>query len=819
MLNKILSKKIKFPLLLRGLFPFCHSRESGNPSSLSLRGAKQRSNLSGFSLIELMVAVVILALAIFGIFQAYSVGFMGMADARDRTVATNYAREAMEDVKNMDFDKIKQTYKSVTNANKEYKIYVTFSTETDNLKEIFTIVEWEDRNGIKKTIESSMLVHFIEVFALDPAKIVLFADPYIILSNSTTNLTAAIKDIKGNTIIDWTADNISFSIIPGNEDGSLSNTSDTNNGVATTTFAHDGTVGTGEIDIYVIEASVTLPNGNIVSDEVTIKVTDGPVKITLTADPSTIKSNSIECSTITVSLQNAAGGTLKKNILVSDVEIAFSVFGDFVEGDLSFSTITIHADSSDGDAVATTSLCPTGKRGLATIIATSTGLESGRVDVKFLGPPVSILISANPNSIYEDDPEGSAITVSLIDKNGFYTNPDSGTITISLALSTNPYDPSAYLETYSINFDSTTDPIGVIKTTKFKGQNSIGTAIITASGGGLIEDSVTISIRGELVPDNIRLTASTQNVQAGGTSTITATVYDGSTIAIHYIGTITFKTTLGTFSNGSTTIDVEVDSGKAITVLTSGSPGNAIIEITYPAPTELPFTPSGGLVVGFYGGADHIKLTASRQNVATGDSSTIIATVCDFNGIHVSNYDGEITFAKEGVAFFIDGSYKTTEPGIASIELSSVTEGSAAITASSSDGLDCIPSGGVEILFYAETTIILAPEILPTYSPEDFKVTFGVIAIGDAILVEGMNISWAIDGDRLKTIVIGLDEVYSGNSDSGAILDIDDTTLSDGETYPVELTFGKVVTAKTFTVTFYTPTIYTGQVTLTVITL
>ena len=91
-INKILSKKIHFHVSLRSLFPFCHSRESGNPSSLSLRGTKQRSNLKGFSLIELMVAVVILAIAILGIFLAFNSGWMGMANARDRTVATNYAR-------------------------------------------------------------------------------------------------------------------------------------------------------------------------------------------------------------------------------------------------------------------------------------------------------------------------------------------------------------------------------------------------------------------------------------------------------------------------------------------------------------------------------------------------------------------------------------------------------------------------------------------------------------------------------------------------------------------------------------------------------
>ena len=386
----------------------------------------------GFSLIELMVAVVILALAIFGIFHAYSAGFMGMVDARDRTVATNYAQEAMEDIKNKDFDKIESTYKSVINANKKYKIYVNVSTETDNLKEIFTIVEWEDRNGIRKTVESSMLVHFIEVFALDPAKIVLYANSYAVLkSGGTTELIAVIKDIKGNTITDWNEGDINFSIFSGEEFGILSSLTVTpDNGIARTTFSSNSSF-TEEVGYTVIEASVTLPNGSVVTDSVTIKVTDGPVKIALTADPYTIKSNSIECSTITVSLQNAAGATLKKNILVSDVEITFSVFGDFVEGDLSYSTIKIPADGSEEDAVDNTiNLCPTSKRGLAIVIATSTGLESGRVDVKFLGPPVSILISANPNSIYVDDLEGSTITVSLIDKNGFYTNPNSGTMLV-----------------------------------------------------------------------------------------------------------------------------------------------------------------------------------------------------------------------------------------------------------------------------------------------------------------------------------------------------------------------------------------------------
>ncbi|GAG73805.1 unnamed protein product [marine sediment metagenome] len=41
---------------------------------------KKRNIQKGFSLIELMIAAVILAIALLGIFHAYSVGFMGMAD-------------------------------------------------------------------------------------------------------------------------------------------------------------------------------------------------------------------------------------------------------------------------------------------------------------------------------------------------------------------------------------------------------------------------------------------------------------------------------------------------------------------------------------------------------------------------------------------------------------------------------------------------------------------------------------------------------------------------------------------------------------------
>ncbi|MBA7570715.1 hypothetical protein ES708_12468 [subsurface metagenome] len=143
---------------------------------MSLRGTKQArlcvnrgSNLNGFTMIELMVAVAILAMAVLGISQAYSVGFMGMADARDRTVATNFAREAMENVKNMDFELIIITDEenpSVTEIlNGKFNRLVTVAKEIIDeveileLKKVTTEVNWLDRNGNLKKVVIETLVY------------------------------------------------------------------------------------------------------------------------------------------------------------------------------------------------------------------------------------------------------------------------------------------------------------------------------------------------------------------------------------------------------------------------------------------------------------------------------------------------------------------------------------------------------------------------------------------------------------------------------------------------------------------------------------
>jgi len=536
-----------------------------------------------------MVAVAILAMAIFGIFHAYSVGFMGMADARDRTVATNYAREAMEDIKNMDFEKIITQSKSFINGTKfEREVIVQEST---NLKKVTTKVYWKDRSGNTKIVETNMLVHFLQTTAGDATRIMLIADPYNILIEGTSTLTAVIKDNKGNTVTTWNGD-IQFSITSGS--GSLSPEVVTpEKGIANTTFTASSSEGN-----VIITAGAT----GLTSDSVTIKVTDPeiPVKIILSANPVFMTADTNNTSEITATIVDAGGET------VTDAtnEITFSISGP---GILSSPTTITPANG-----VATINLTSNGTPGTITVTASTSELEPGVVDVITGG---KISLSASPTTVPVN--EKSEITVTTKDVNGVPINYIGY---INLEISPNPDGSGIFennLDTIEIYFDGSVSSIIVTFTATSEGTVNINAedqAGILASA-----DPITLNITPALIPDHIEVYADPSSIKAGGTdtSTITAQVKTADNITVtSYSEVITFSTNLGTFPGDLQEIDtnngnVTYENGVATVVLyPPENAGTATITVSSGTLT------SGTVEVGFYIEADHIELVANPQNIA-----------------------------------------------------------------------------------------------------------------------------------------------------------------------------------------------------------
>ena len=846
-INKILSKKIQFYMSLRGLFPFCHSRESGNPSSLSLRGTKQRSNLKGFSLIELMVAVVILAIGVVGIFLAFSNAWMGMANARDRTVATNYAREAMENIKNMDFELVTNGLLGIPEdvGAKFTRVIIVDDTESANLKKIDTKVSWTNRQNQDVSVETSMYINRTIFNPGEATHIVLYADPYYTVlpdpEKGVADIIAVIKDINNTTVIDWTGGVISFSIIselqpPDAGDGTLPanpHVVTPTNGTAQTTFT-----GTEEGDV-VIRASVDLPNGGgTISDTITITVTSGAVRIKLSAPDSIDVGGSI--STITAELVNSFDET----VVTATNDITFNISGngtfvnpaDPAEGeDVTEITLTPPFPPSVPGGTATIDVRSSDTPGVAIVTASSEVLLSDSVNITITGGATSISVSVDPDLIYTDNEVGAEVTLIIQDVN---ENPVefNGVIT----LSTSPEGTglfcinSLYSNPCSFTFDSIDPPYITYYS------SSSGFINIIASGDGSISGNTDIEVREALIADTITLKADPKNILADGTkvSKITATIKQGFTVISNYNRDITFEIILDTsnlqdalllFSGSEYGIDVyppltlegvDYDSdGEAVVDL---KPASEVGICTVKVSTE---NSEGTLIentieVGFYSGEHRIELIAVQSKMlVNGDTCKVTATVVDEEGTPVDAYEEDITFTilagwPKTAKFAATGTSSLTitlEDGVADVILiPQSTAGTVVLKASSFTDITDIT--GYLNIPVVTTPLELAPE--PNIIYDENQVSFDIEVhdiseVETGISLVQMQVSWSdnIDLEFLNIIEIGGSEVYPSGAGagvvSGTVVDTVVTLLPIG-IHTINLYFDgfAVMAGKTFNIIF-----------------
>lgn len=590
---------------------------------------KKRNIQKGFSLIELMVAVVILAIAVLGIYQAYSISFTGIADARDRTVATNYVRQAMEVIKNMDFDKIRMQSRSyITGTKYEYEREVIVQ-ESTNLKKVTTKVYWRNRKGNTKMVENGMLVHFMETSEGTATRIMLIANPYNVLTGGTSTITAVVKDDKGNTVTIWTGD-ISFTSDSGGLQPNSVSIILGNDGTASTTFTAPSYE--GEVNIMASASGLT-------PDSVNIKVTvpKKPVKINLTANPTYLAAATTSTSEITATIVDADGETAIKATNV----VTFSVSGP---GTLSAITSIVPTN-----CIARITLTSNGTPETITVTASATDLEPGVVNV-FTGGKISL--SASRVSVPAN--ETSEVTVTTKDVDGVPINYE-GTINLSVEATQNS-NGSGRLSIDTLVFDGSTSSIIVTFTATLEGTVNINAE---DQAGILDEGAIELTITAALVPDHITVTVYPYCIKAGGTetSTITARVMIDDNITLtSYSEPITFTITEGEGSFSSSDPNLKsiilysgnenYKDGVATAILypPAENAGTATIEVSS---TYNGTTIDGSTEVVFYVDADRIYLIADPQNIPTGGGEqgtcTITATIKD-GATTVTGYSGTVEF-------------------------------------------------------------------------------------------------------------------------------------------------------------------------------
>lgn len=589
----------------------------------------------------------------------------------------------------------------------------------------------------------------------EAVELLLYAQSYYtILPEHDVNLIAEIKDEHGN-IFDWDGP-ITFSIITSPlNDPQVGNISTTQpsiaiNGVANCIFT--AITGDDIEGIERIQAEATV-GSEYLTDTVNIRVTTGPVGIVIV--PAYEEDRVLE-----------AGIGVSSNIMLYVVNAEY----DYLYNPIAYEgSITLSADGPGTLSTTTIASVPAsgvqfdlssnGSPGVVEVTASATDLDMGYTEITFTGPPASILVTPEKNSIYPS--EDINITVTIVDVNNVPVS-----FTGEVDLSASPVYGSFNDDSLSFTDQSSLD------TTVFTAYSDAppGETLTLQAISGSMLGSTEISILSTLNPYYLRLFAFPSSVYLSEESsrTVTATVYDdsGNEIVTTYNTAINFITTFGNLSSISI---IPVD-GKAEVVLNSSSPGTATITASS---DSLILTPEGGIEISFYDDADHIFLSADPYEIeADGNETSIItATVCDAYGNIVANYGDDpdnpktitLFLTEESEGIFINGLRTVVlgefDEGMVTTSLSSTETGTATITALSSDGL--VDNGfDPYIVLTGDIPSVLTLGDITNW--DDYFISFDFTVTGAPIYLDEIKIEWDNSAAPLDQIVIKSPDTEEG---------------------------------------------------------
>jgi prepilin-type N-terminal cleavage/methylation domain-containing protein len=669
-----------------------------------------RSN-KGFSLVELMVAVAILALAALAIFNAFTNAFQAMADARYRTVATNIAQQKLEAVKNS--IGIAYPYYNIDTqvvGGITYTTIVVTNSLDDNLEEVYVTVSWDDRNNEEKNVQLRTHIYDLKTFIEDQpdvGRIELSFNPSDIIcciEEETATVTAEVFDTSDPEQRVPSGTPVGFSV---------------DNGSVSPQFTVTDTVGRATTELTINgtgPATVTANSGLVTSDPLEVTCTTIPYAIELSSNPSTIipyDSNNPEAggiSTITATVKDSCGETVTEEVTV-DFETDEGYF-DGNSGDDSISITTT-------DGVVTVKLYMEESGKTATVIGTVTpeGGDSFDDNTTVLCTDYSINITAEPESIFPTggNPDISNITATLTEVGG--GSPTGETITFSTTA-------GSLSET---TVDTVDGQASVILSNLSGGDLATITATYTISGGSTISDSATVRCQQYM----ISMQAEPVIITPNDSSVITVILSD-------YLGNpapnrlIEFSTSEGSLSDHSVYTNA---SGQASTDLSNLSVGdNAVV------------TASFGLASGSVNVKCNeyiLEISANPESITPDDTAQITALLTNYLGDEQNNKTLTFTTDKGQFENGLQEITATTgdgQPdGQAVVTLTLDTVGVATVEVEYEDAEDTVE------VTCTDTYIALTdpPNINHwTYSYIDDSVIFDLDLFGGPLVIDSVNIEW-----------------------------------------------------------------------------
>lgn len=106
-----------------------------------------RAKPGGFTLLEVLLVMIILAAVFFPLLQMLSSGLVASNEVKNTNTAVKLAQQKMEEIKNLPFASIASEPWTVISSYPAYSRQVVVSTPQNNLKDIQVVISWATGEG------------------------------------------------------------------------------------------------------------------------------------------------------------------------------------------------------------------------------------------------------------------------------------------------------------------------------------------------------------------------------------------------------------------------------------------------------------------------------------------------------------------------------------------------------------------------------------------------------------------------------------------------------------------------------------------------
>ena len=106
-------------------------------------------NSRGFSLLEVLIATLLVGVGIFAIMEAFNRGYLGVGEAEDYSMAVSLAEEKMEELRDQTFANVISSAKAAVTGFSSFQREVIVTNVNSQLKKVEVKTYWAVPNGEK----------------------------------------------------------------------------------------------------------------------------------------------------------------------------------------------------------------------------------------------------------------------------------------------------------------------------------------------------------------------------------------------------------------------------------------------------------------------------------------------------------------------------------------------------------------------------------------------------------------------------------------------------------------------------------------------